>query len=108
MHFLSPHSEGYISVLLSRYHERYILKNRDDDGCRVCAVIFFLSWNILPGTTVFASLPKAKDKDKEKAKDKGKEEAKDKDKAKDKAKDKGKDKAKDIANDWDKANSKDG
>ena len=40
---LDPHSEGYIFAaqelaLFSRYHEKHILKNRDDDRCRVCGV----------------------------------------------------------------------
>ena len=40
---MDPHSEAYILAaqelaLFSRYHEKNILKNRDDDGCRVCGV----------------------------------------------------------------------
>ena len=39
--FVDPHTESYLCgaqelAIMTRYHERHILKNRDDDLCRIC------------------------------------------------------------------------
>ena len=39
--FLDPHTEGFICgaqelALITKYHEKHILKNSDDDRCRMC------------------------------------------------------------------------
>ena len=56
---LSPHSEGYICAaqemaVITKYHERNILHNREDDRCRVCKNEPETIFHVLAGCNVLA------------------------------------------------------
>lgn len=57
--FLSPHSEGYICAaqemaIITKYHEKNILHNREDDRCRVCRSEPETIFHVLAGCNVLA------------------------------------------------------